>query len=141
FEVILLGSLFACRAVLGGFVDRNAGTIVNVVSDAGRVGEPNMVAYSAAKSGLLGLTRSLAKEFGPSGITVTAVSPGSTRTQTTLEALEAAGVSEERAARAYPLGRLGEPLDIAHAVLWLASPFARWVTGQVLSVNGGYAMV
>lgn len=137
-EVVLLGSMTVTRSVLPGLIARQGGRIVNVISDAGRTGEANLVAYSAAKAGLAGFTKALAREVGRNSITVNGVSPGITRTQTTLDGLAASGVSEQSVARRYPLGRLGEPEDIAQAVVWLASPLASFVTGQVLSVNGGF---
>lgn len=139
-DVILLGSIFASRAVLPGFLARARGSIINIISDAGRVGESRMVPYSAGKAGLIGLTRAMAKEFGHKGIRVNGVSPGTVRTATTLDAMAREGFTERQIVRAYPLGRLGEPEDVAHAVTWLASPLAAWVTGQIVSVNGGYAM-
>jgi NAD(P)-dependent dehydrogenase (short-subunit alcohol dehydrogenase family) len=138
-EVILVGSMNVARAVLPHLHERGRGRIINIISDAGRVGEGRMVAYSSAKAGLIGFTTSLAKELGPLGITVNGVSPGATTTQTTLDSLASEGVSVESLVRRYPLRRLGEPQDIANAVLWLASPLASWVTGQVISVNGGFA--
>ena len=138
-DVVLLGGMNTSRAVLPGMVERGRGRIINVISDAGRTGEPGMAAYSAAKAGLAGFTKALAKEVGPSGITVNGVSPGATRTANTLKQLADMGVDEGALAAAYPLRRLGEPDDIASAILWLASPMAAWVTGQIVSVNGGYA--
>lgn len=138
-DVILLGAMHTCRAVLPGMLTAGRGRIVNVISDAGRVGEAGMVAYSAAKAGLAGLTWALAKEVGSRNITVNGVSPGATRTATTLAQLQALSTDETALAARYPLRRLGEPDDVAYAVLFLASPLAGWITGQVLGVNGGYS--
>jgi NAD(P)-dependent dehydrogenase (short-subunit alcohol dehydrogenase family) len=140
-DVILVGAMNTCRVALSPMVSSGWGRIVNIVSDAGRVGEPNLVPYSAAKAGLIGFTKALAKEVGRRGVTVNGVSPGGTRTRTTLDQLAALGTPEASVAAQYPLGRLGEPQDIANGVLYLVSPLADWVTGQVIGVNGGYSMV
>src|SRR4051812_13943880 len=136
-RVIPLGTMTVCRVVLPAMVEAGSGSIINVMSEAGRVGEPTMVAYSAAKAGVGGFTKALAKEVGPSGVRGNAVSPGTTRTPATADHLT--GEMAEKMARAYPLRRLGEPEDIASAILYLASPLSSWITGQILSVAGGYA--
>jgi NAD(P)-dependent dehydrogenase (short-subunit alcohol dehydrogenase family) len=89
---------------------------------------------------VIGLTKSLAKEVGRDGVTVNGVSPGTTSTPGGSAFIEAAG-GPEKLARAYPLGRIGEPADIANAVLFFASPLSSWITGQILSVSGGFTMV
>jgi NAD(P)-dependent dehydrogenase (short-subunit alcohol dehydrogenase family) len=99
-----------------------------------------MSIYAAATAGLMGLTKSLAKEVGAQGVTVNGVSPGTTATPGGSGFIEAAG-GPEKLARAYPMGRIGEPQDIADAVLFFASPLSAWITGQVLSVSGGFTMV
>jgi NAD(P)-dependent dehydrogenase (short-subunit alcohol dehydrogenase family) len=137
-RVITLGTMIVSRAVLPAMLAAGQGSIINIMSDAGRIGEPTMVAYSAAKAGVGGFTKALAKEVGPSGVRVNAVSPGATRTPATTGLGEA---TLAKLARAYPLGRLGEPEDIAGAVLFLASSLSAWVTGQILSVSGGYTTV
>ena len=113
-----------------------------MISDAGRVGEPRLVPYSMAKAGVVGFTKALAKENGRYCMTVNCVSPATTETDSTREWIEAQG---DQIMRGYPLakgfGRLGRPSDIANAVTFLASARAEWITGQVLSVNGGYSMV
>lgn len=148
-RVGLLGSMHCARAVLRGMIDRGGGRIVNIVSDAARVGQEKEVAYSSAKGGLIAFTKSLAREVGRHGITVNAVSPAATDTPLRREMLRrmeekigaAAVVERERKVqRAYPLGRIGEPEDIAASALFLASAHASYITGQILSVNGGYAM-
>ena len=138
-HVIVGGTMTVTRAVLPGMVERGAGVIINVMSEAGRVGEPTMVAYSAAKAAVGGFTKALAKEVGRSGVRVNAVSPGTTKTPATTGAVD--DETLRRMAKAYPLGRLGEAEDIANAILWLASPMASWITGQILSVSGGYSMI
>ncbi len=138
-QVILEGTMYMSRAVLEGMLTEGRGSIVSIVSDAGLIGEPNMVAYSAAKAGVVGFTRALAKELGPRGIRVNGVSPGGTRTVGSIQAMALQEIDEVKLARRYPLRRLGEPEDIAGTVVWLVSPLASWITGQIISVNGGYA--
>ena len=148
-DVITLGTLHCTHIVLPHMIVQGGGAIVNIVSDAGRVGEPRLAAYSMAKAGVIGFTRALAKEEGRNGIRVNCVSPGTTETEAIAGLL--ADASPEGQARLqailrqYPLGRrrggLGRPQDVADAVVFLASERAQWITGQVLSVNGGYAML
>lgn len=149
-EVALFGTLNCARAVLPGMVARRAGKIVNIVSDAGRVGQEREAAYSAAKGGVIAFTKSLAREVGRHNINVNAVSPAATDTPLRRQMLERIAEKigreamierEEKIRRAYPLRRIGEREDVANAVLFLASDLAKHITGQVLSVNGGYAMV
>jgi 2-hydroxycyclohexanecarboxyl-CoA dehydrogenase len=136
-DVTLMGTLNVTRAVLPGMLERRRGVIVNVGSEAGRLGEAQQVVYSAAKAGVIGLTRALALEVGAANVRVNCVTPGLTRTPASSSFIEAAG--EERLRRRYPLGRIGEPDDVAATVVFLASARSGWVTGQVLAVNGGYA--
>jgi 2-hydroxycyclohexanecarboxyl-CoA dehydrogenase len=149
-KVTLYGAMHCSRAVLRGMVARQSGKIVNIVSDAGRVGQEREVAYSAAKGGVIAFTKSLAREVGRHNINVNAVSPAATNTpmrEQLLEKLaeklgrEAILQREEKIRRAYPLRRIGERKDVANAVLFLASDSASHITGQILSVNGGYSMV
>jgi NAD(P)-dependent dehydrogenase (short-subunit alcohol dehydrogenase family) len=126
-----------CRAVLPSMVERGSGTIVNVASRLGQIGVAETAAYSAAKAGLLGLTRALAREFGPSGIRVNAVAPGVTLTGMTTDLVD----SEEgrRRLRDMPLGRFGRPDEVADAVLFLLSDASALFLGQTLNPNaGGY---
>jgi 2-hydroxycyclohexanecarboxyl-CoA dehydrogenase len=140
--LITYGVLNCSRAVVEPMMERRWGRIVNVISDAGRVGEPRLVAYSMAKAGVLGFSKALAKEMGRFCVTVNCVSPATTETEATAEWIQAQG---EQIMRQYPLAkglnRLGKPSDIANAVAFLASERAEWITGQALSVNGGYSMV
>ena len=139
--LITYGVLNCSRAVLEGMSERSWGRIISIISDAGRVGEPRLVAYSMAKAGVVGLSKALAKEVGRYCVTVNCVSPATTETDATAAWIQAQG---ERIMRQYPLAkglsRLGQPSDIANAVAFLASERAEWITGQVLSVNGGYSM-
>lgn len=148
-RVALFGTLNCSRAVLPGMAQRGHGRIVNIVSDAARVGQEKEVAYSAAKGGVISFTKSLAREVGPAGITVNAVSPAATDTplrRALLKRLEenmgAEGVAarEEKVRRAYPTRRIGTPQDTATLVAFLASAQASHMTGQICSVNGGFAM-
>ena len=141
-NLITYGVLNCVRAVIEGMQERRWGRSVSIIPDAGRVGEPRLVAYSMAKAGVVGFSKALAKESGRHAITVNCVSPATTETDATREWIQAQG---EQIMRAYPLAkglsRLGRPSDIANAVAFLASARSEWITGQVLSVNGGYSMV
>lgn len=136
-ETDLGGAFRTCRAVLPSMIRRHRGSILNISSMWGQVGASCEVHYSAAKAGLIGLTRALAKEVAPSHITVNAIAPGVIRS-----AMLAALSEDDLASLAAetPLGRLGEPEDVARAALFLTSPDASFITGQVLSVNGGYVI-
>ena len=137
--VTLIGTINVTRAALPDVLERR-GRIINTISDSARTGERFMSVYAAAKAGLIGLTKSIAKEVGAKGVMVNGVSPGTTSTPGGSGFIEAAG-GPEKLARAYPMGRIGEPQDIANAVLFFASPLCSWITGQVLSVSGGFTMV
>jgi len=138
----LRGAFHVTRAVLDGMMTRRAGRIVTLSSDAGRVGSMGETVYAACKAGLIGFTKSLAREVARHGITVNAVCPGPTETALLDEVR-----SSERGAkimdavrRSIPLGRFGTPDDVAGAVAYFASEGAEYVTGQVLSVSGGLTM-
>jgi 2-hydroxycyclohexanecarboxyl-CoA dehydrogenase len=135
-DVNLRGVLHCNRAVAALMVERGRGAIVNVGSDAGKLGEGRMAVYSATKGGVIAFSKALAAELGRHGIRVNAVCPGVTQTP-----MIAAWTPEQRekAARLYPLRRLGEPDDIAGVIAFLASDRAGWLTGQAVSVNGGFA--
>ena len=132
--VDLDGVFYACRAVLPHMIGRKKGKIVTLSSMWGQVGGSCEVAYSAAKAGVIGLTKALAKEVGPSGITVNAVAPGVILTDMTknLGPQALADLAEEA-----PLGRLGTPEDVARCVSFLCSEAGSYLTGQVLAPNGG----
>ena len=130
-----LGGAFRCtKGVLSSMISRQRGCIVNISSMWGQVGASCEVAYSAAKAGLIGLTKALAKEVGPSGIRVNCVAPGVIATD-----MNASHSPETMAALAdeTPLCRIGTPEDVAEAVFWLASDGASFLTGQVIAPNGG----
>jgi 2-hydroxycyclohexanecarboxyl-CoA dehydrogenase len=140
-EVNLFGTIHVCRAAIPHLVERGSGRIINIASDAGRVGSAGEAVYSATKGGVIALTRSLARELARHHITVNCVSPGPTDTPMLRAwAADNAGVLD-KLVRTVPLRRLGMPDDIASAVTFLASDKASYVTGQVLSVSGGVTMV
>lgn len=134
-DINLNGVLNANRAVLPAMMEQQRGAIVNIASEAGKVGDKRMVVYSATKGGVIGFTKALCVEMGRYNIRANAVCPAITRTPMT------AAYSEEQwqsFARFYPIGRLGVPQDIASMITFLVSDEASWVTGQAISVNGGY---
>lgn len=126
---------FACAQVLPGMISRGNGAIVNISSMWGRTGASCEIAYSASKAGLIGLTRALAKEVGPSGIRVNCILPGviATEMNAHLSPDDLASLADDT-----PLGRIGTPDEVAAAVLYLAD--APFVTGQCLGVDGGFAV-
>ena len=130
-NLITYGVLNCVRAVIEGMQERRWGRIISIISDAGRVGEPRLVAYSMAKAGVVGFSKALAKESGRHAITVNCVSPATTETDATREWIQAQG---EQIMRAYPLAkglsRLGRPSDIANAVAFLASARSEWITAR-----------
>jgi len=133
----LTGVFNCCRAALPNMIKNHSGTIINIASMWGEVGASCEVHYSAAKAGVIGLTKALAKEVGVSGIRVNAVSPGVIKT----DMLSSFSVSDlEELKDETPLKRLGTPEDIANAVEFLVSDRASFITGQVLSVNGGFVI-
>jgi 3-oxoacyl-[acyl-carrier protein] reductase len=125
------------RAVMRPMMKQRYGRIISITSVVGASGNPGQANYAAAKAGVAGMTRALARELGSRNITVNCVAPGFIETDMT------AGLQEDQKkalASQIPLGRLGQPVDIAHAVIYLASPQAAYVTGQELHVNGGMYM-
>ena len=134
-----LGAPFRlCRAALRGMLRRRAGRIINISSIVGATGNPGQANYAAAKAGLVGMTKALAQEVASRGITVNVVAPGFVVTAMT-DGLP--DVQKTKLAESIPLGRLGQPADIAASVVYLASDEAGWVTGATLHVNGGMAML
>jgi 3-oxoacyl-[acyl-carrier protein] reductase len=125
-----------CRAALRPMLRRRAGRIINIASIAGVIGNPGQANYSAAKAGLIGLTKALCREVGSRGITVNAVAPGFIATDMTAGL---AGDTLAAATAAVPLGRLGTVEEVAAAVRFLALPEAAYITGHVLHVDGGLA--
>lgn len=148
-DVCLYGPMNVIHTVLPGMMERRYGRIVCLASDSARMGQARLSYYAAAKGGVVALTKSIAQEVGSSGVTLNILSPGATNTElrNEREAKMRAEMGEEKYARRqksvlrmYPTGRLGEPEDIASAISFLVSRRASWITGQVLSVNGGFAM-
>jgi 3-oxoacyl-[acyl-carrier protein] reductase len=125
------------RACLRGMVRRRAGRILSIGSIVGTTGNAGQSNYAAAKAGLIGMSKSLAQEVASRGVTVNVVAPGFIDTAMTATLGE---TMRERVLAAIPLGRIGQPADIAAAVVYLASDEAAWTTGAVLHVNGGMAM-
>jgi NAD(P)-dependent dehydrogenase (short-subunit alcohol dehydrogenase family) len=136
-DVNLKGLFFACQAAGRHMVEQRYGRIINLSSQAGSVGIRRHAAYCASKGGVEQLTRVLALEWAPHGVTVNAVAPTFIRTPGTAERLDEPEFLADVLAR-IPLGRVGTPMDVAGAVIFLASPAAALVTGSVLAVDGGW---
>jgi 2-hydroxycyclohexanecarboxyl-CoA dehydrogenase len=141
-EVNYKGCLRTTRAVLPGMVERGWGRIVNIGSDAGRVGSSQESVYSGAKGAVIAFTKTIAREVARSGVTANTVCPGPTRTPMLEGMAKDAGGARliESLERAVPMRRLGEPEDVAAAVTFFASEPAGYITGQTLSVSGGLTM-
>ena len=148
-SVCLLGPMNVLHEFLPGMVSTNYGRVVCMASDSYKLGQARLSYYAAAKAGVVALVKSLAQELGRSGINLNVVSPGATNTELR-QAREKALLDQmgpekyERRQKAvlkmYPVGRIGEPSDVAAAVHFLTTDGASWITGQVLSVNGGFTM-
>jgi len=144
------GFINSVRAVLDSMIERRYGRIVSIGSDAGRIGEWREAVYSGTKASVIAMTKSIAREVGKYGITLNVVCPGLVPGTAETSGHESMWASDqgrlfspavlEKAARAYPLRRLGTPEDVVPAVLLLASDRASYITGQTLSVSGGYTM-
>ncbi|NLE95500.1 MAG: 3-oxoacyl-ACP reductase FabG [Dehalococcoidia bacterium] len=136
-RVNLLGTMICCHAVIGGMMERSFGKIVNIASDAGRVGSMGQAVYGASKGGVIAFTRNLAVEMARYKVNVNCVSPGLINT----DMWNATRADKPKLAQAYegtvPWKRLGEPSEIAAAVMFLVTDEAEYITGQTLSVNGG----
>lgn len=138
-DVCLYGAINCCHAVAPFMIRQNGGRILNLVGDSSRIGEANLALAAAARGGTIALGKSLAKEFGRNNITVNTISLGLIETaHSNADFLEK---NREKIVKAYPLRRIGKPEDVAPMVTFLASDAAAWVTGQVISVNGGFSMV
>lgn len=136
-DVDLAAPFRLARAALRGMLRRRAGRIIGIGSVVGATGNAGQANYAAAKAGLVGLSKALAQEVGSRGITVNVIAPGFVETAMT-EGLPAE--QKTRLTAAIPLGRMGQPADIAAACVYLASDEAGWVTGATLHINGGMAM-
>ena len=142
-DINLTGALHMLHAVLPGMVERNAGRVVTIASDAARGGSSGEAVYSACKGGLVALSKTLAREHSRHNITFNVVCPGPTDTALLADVAEGARDPEkllEAFRRAIPLGRLGQPEDLAGAIVFFASDEASFITGQVISVSGGLTM-
>ena len=137
-DICLYGAIHCCHAAAPHLENAKNGRIISVIGDSSRVGESGLAIVAAARAGVVALMKSLAREFGRSGTTANTVSLGLVET-----AHDRAWVEEnrEKLVRLYPVRRLGMPDDIAPAVALLASPRSGWITGQVLSISGGFSMV
>jgi NAD(P)-dependent dehydrogenase (short-subunit alcohol dehydrogenase family) len=132
----LKSAFLCCRQVLPGMIERRRGVVLNI-SSVNALGYFGNEAYSAAKAGLINLTESIAARYGRFGIRANAIAPGSVRTPVWQERIAADPEVLKRLVKWYPLGRIGEPEDVANAALFLASNAAAWISGAVLRVDGG----
>ena len=137
-DACLYGAIHCCFAAAPHLDAAENGRIVSVIGDSSRVGESGLAIVAAARAGVIGLMKSLAREFGRSGTTANTVSLGLVETAHDKDWVEA---NREKLIKFYPVRRLGLPDDVAPMVAMLASPHGGWITGQVLSISGGYSMV
>ncbi len=137
-DASLYGAIHCCFAAAPHLENAKNGRIVSVIGDSSRIGESGLAIVAAARAGVIGLTKSLAREFGRSGTTANVVSLGLVETAHDKDWVEA---NREKLTRLYPVRRLGLPDDVAPMVALLASPHSGWITGQVLSISGGFSMV
>ena len=133
----LTGAMYCIRAVLRTMMRQKSGRIINTASVVGLMGNAGQANYAASKAGIIGLTKSMAKEIGSRGITVNAIAPGFITTDMTAGLSEA---DQERMLEAIPLGSFGTPEDVAELALFLASDASRYITGQAIQVDGGMVM-
>ncbi len=138
-DVDLYGAIHCCHAALPQFAARGGGRIISLVGDSSRIGESGLAIAGAARGGVVALTKSLAKELGRAGVTANVISLGLVETTHSDAAWLAA--NRDKILRLYPARRLGVPQDVAPTVALLASERGSWITGQVLSINGGFCMV
>ncbi len=141
-DINYYGTIHLCHAVLPGMAERGAGRVVNIASDAGRVGSSGESVYAGCKAGVIALTKTIAREMARTGVTLNAVCPGPTDTPLMAKVMEGEGGDKLAAAltRAIPMGRLGDPEDYPGIVTFLASDDASYITGQTISVSGGLTM-
>ena len=137
-DACLYGAIHCCHAAAPHLEAAKNGRIVAVIGDSSRVGESGLAIVAAARAGVVALMKSLAREFGRSGTTCNTVSLGLVETDHDKDWVEA---NREKLVKLYPVRRLGQAGDIAPMVTLLASPHSGWITGQVLSISGGYSMV
>lgn len=132
------GPVHLCHHFVTGMMEKGKGKIVNIASDAGRIGSPSEAVYSGAKGGIIAFTKTLAREVARGGVNVNCISPGPTRTPLYYAQSESV---QQNLAKVIPLRRVGEPEEVAMAVLFFASGESDYITGQTLSVSGGLSMV
>lgn len=149
-DLNLYGCLNCVHSVLDSMIERKGGKIISIISEAGRVGEANLAVYSGAKAGILGFTKAIARENGRYAVNANCIAIGATAHEGTRPILDPDATPEtdeilNRILKVYPvgrgLGRIGRPYDAAYAVAFLASPKSAFITGQCLSVSGGFSMV
>lgn len=138
-EICLEGSIHCTKSLLDHMIENSYGRVVNIVSDAGRIGEPHLSVYSGAKSGVIGFGRALSKEVAQFDITVNNLALGVTETPGSKDFIESFG--KENLEAQYPMGRLGEIDDAITGTLFFAQDDAGYITGQTISVSGGYTTV
>jgi len=138
-DVDLYGTIHTCHAVAPYMVKQNGGRMITLAGDSSRVGENGIAIAAAARAGGIALMKSLAKELGRNNVTANAISLG--LIETSHSNAEFLAANREKIVKQYPLRRIGAPTDVAPTVVFLASDAASWITGQVLSVNGGFCMV
>lgn len=136
-DINLIGTINCCKAVMPILREKNEGRIVNIASEAGVSGEKGLEIYAASKGGVIALTKSLAKELGRSNVTVNAVAPAFVHSPMT--AFLTPDV-EKKWLKMYPIKRLGETEDVASMIVFLCSDRCSWITGQTISINGGFSM-
>jgi 2-hydroxycyclohexanecarboxyl-CoA dehydrogenase len=143
-DINFKGALRVCHTVVPGMVERGFGRVINIGSDAGRVGSSLEAVYSGAKGGIIAFTKTLAREVATKGVTVNTVCPGPTDTPALRKFADSSGEDADKViggmARSVPMKRLGSPADVAAAVAFFASDSAEYITGQTLSVSGGLTM-
>ena len=141
-----IGAFNCCRALLNHMIERKSGRLIFIGSDAGRVGDAYQPVYASGKGGVIAFCKSIAQDVGPKGITANVVCPALTMTEENEAFLnQVYGLEDEKRAKklysAYPMRRIANSEDIAYAVVFLASDKASYITGQTISVNGGYSMI
>ncbi|QZT60805.1 SDR family NAD(P)-dependent oxidoreductase [Mycolicibacterium austroafricanum] len=143
-DINFKGALRVCHTVVPAMVERGFGRVINIGSDAGRVGSSLEAVYSGAKGGIIAFTKTLAREVATKGVTVNTVCPGPTDTPALRKFADNSGEDADKViggmARSVPMKRLGSPADVAVAVAFFASDAAEYITGQTLSVSGGLTM-
>jgi len=139
-DITFVGTLLCCKAVIGHMLKQEYGRIISISSDAGKTGFAHLPIYSALKAGVSGFSRALALDVATKGITVNCVSPGTIKTPGQIEAMAKLSFGDDVLKSNIPMGRAGEPEDIANMIVFLASDKGRFITGQDYSVNGGFRM-